>query len=180
MLHSVRQGALPEKNMKEQHMLLTALTAFHVLLSLIGIVSGVVVLIGLLTNRRLDGWTSTFLVTTVLTNATGFLFPVDRFTPGHAIAIVSLTALTFAILARHKFHMKGGWARVYAITAVASLYFNVFVLVAQMFAKIPALHTLAPTQSSPAFAISQLAVLIVFVALGIRVSSRSRRAVLAS
>jgi hypothetical protein len=159
---------------------LTALTAFHVLLSLVGIVSGIIAVIGLLAHRRLDGWTSTFLVTTVLTNATGFLFPVDRFMPSHAIAIVSLTALTFAILARHKCHMKGGWARVYAIASVVSLYFNVFVLIAQMFAKIPALRALAPTQSSPAFAISQLAVLLVFVALGIRVSARSRRAVLAS
>ena len=161
-------------------MFLTGLTAFHVLLSLGGIVSGIVVALGLLTNRRLDGWTSTFLVTTVLTNATGFLFPVDRFMPSHAIAIVSLTTLTFAILARHKFHMKGGWARGYAITAIISLYFNVFVLVAQLFAKIPALHALAPAQSSPAFAISQLAVLLVFVALGIRVTARSRRAVLVS
>jgi hypothetical protein len=161
-------------------MLLTGLPAFHVLVSLVGIASGIIVVIGLLANRRFDGWTSTFLVTTVLTNTTGFLFPVDRFTPGHAIAIVSLTALTFAILARYKCHMIGGWARVYAITTVVSLYFNVFVLVAQMFAKIPALHALAPTQSSPAFAISQLAVLLVFVALGIRVSARSRRAVLAS
>ena len=161
-------------------MLLPGLTAFHVLLSLVGIVSGIIVVNGLLTNRRLDGWTSIFLVTTVLTNVTGFLFPVERFMPSHAIAILSLTALTFAILARHKCDMKGGWARVYAITAIISLYFNVFVLVAQLFAKIPALHALAPTQSSPAFAISQLTVLLVFAALAIRVSARSRRAVLVS
>jgi hypothetical protein len=147
-------------------MILGAFTLFHVILSLVGILAGVVVLYGLLTANRFDGWTKTFLVTTVATSVTGFMFPFNGLTPGYVLGVLSLIALALTIAARYRFHLTGAWRKTYVISAVISLYFNVFVLVAQMFKKIPALKALAPTQSEPPFQIAQLAVLILFVVLG--------------
>jgi hypothetical protein len=159
-------------------MILTAFTLFHVALSLVGIASGFVVLIGLLRSRPLNGWTLLFLTTTAATSVTGFFFPVQRFMPSHAVGILSLIALTFAYLARYRHKLAGRWRTTYVITSVIALYFNVFVLVVQSFEKVPALHELAPTQSEPPFAISQLIVLLLFVLLGIRAVSGFRRATL--
>ena len=153
-------------------MILGAFTLFHVVLSLIGIGSGFVVAYGLLTSKRLDGWTTLFLATTVATSATGFLFPVHHFLPSHAVGILSLVVLTVAILARYRFRLEGGWRRTYAITAVVALYFNVFVLVVQLFMKVPALKAIAPTQSEPPFAMAQLAVLLIFTAVAIRAAMK--------
>src|SRR5271165_4445160 len=127
--------------------MLLAFTLFHVALSLIGIGAGFVVVYGLLTSKMYDGWTKLFLVTTVATNVTGYLFPVHKLTPGHVVGLVSLIVLTFAILARYRHRLAGGWRRTYAITAVAALYLNVFVLIVQLFEKVPALKAVAPTQS---------------------------------
>src|ERR1700738_4414391 len=107
-------------------MILSAFTLFHVVLSLVGIGSGIVVLYGLLASKRFDGWTTLFLATTVATSVTGFLFPVNQFLPSHGVGIVSLIVLAIAILARHRFRLAGGWRRTYAITAVIALYLNVF------------------------------------------------------
>src|SRR5579864_8503036 len=152
--------------------MLAAFTFFHVALSLVGIASGFVVVYGLLTSKRFDGWTALFLATTVATSVTGFLFPFHHFLPSHGVGIVSLIVLTFAILARYRFRLDGGWRRTYAITAVVALYFNVFVLVAQLFMKVPALKELAPTQSEPPFAVAQLAVLLLFTVLTIRAAMK--------
>jgi hypothetical protein len=143
---------------------MTPFTFVHVALSLIGILSGFVVLVGLLTSRRLNGWTALFLLSTVLTSVTGFLFPFHRFMPSHAVGILSCVLLTLAIIARYAMRLVGGWRRTYAITAVLSLYFNVFVLVAQLFDKVPALKAIA-AQSPRPFAVTQLFVLVVFVVL---------------
>lgn len=143
-------------------MILTAFTIFHVLLSLIGIASGFVVLYGFLTSQRLDRWTRLFLWTTVATSVTGFFFPIHKLTPGHVIGILSLIVLTLAIRARNR------WRKTYVISAMIALYFNVFVLVVQLFEKVPALNALAPTQSEPPFQIAQGIVLLLFVLLGIR------------
>jgi hypothetical protein len=155
-------------------MILSAFTLFHVLLSLVGIGAGVVVLYGLLTSNRFDGWTSWFLSTTVATNVTGLMFPVHHFMPSHAVAILSLIVLTIAILARYRFDLAGGWQRTYVVSAVVSLYFNVFVLIVQLFEKVPALKALAPTQSEPPFQIAQLATLLLFIYLGIRAAIKFR------
>jgi hypothetical protein len=150
------------------------LTFVHVLISLIGIATGLVVLFGLLRGNRMDGMTAWFLTTTVLTSATGFILPAPHFLPSHAIGILSLIALAIAITGRYRFRMEGGWRRTYVITAVIALYFNVFVLVVQSFMKVPALHDLAPTQSEPPFAIAQGAVLLLFVVLGTLAVKRFR------
>src|SRR6478672_10354824 len=148
-------------------MSLQTYTPVHEIISLIGIGSGLVVVAGLLANKRLDRWTAIFLVTTVLTSVTGFLFPFKQVTPGIVLGVLSLIALTVAIVARYSRHLIGGWRRTYVIAAVVSLYFNVFVLVVQSFEKVSLLHALAPTQKEAPFGITQLVVLIAFVVVGI-------------
>src|SRR5712692_3369871 len=106
-------------------------TFVHVLLSLVGIFSGFIVVFGLLTAKRLNGWTALFLTTTLATTVTGFLFPFHKFLPSHGVGIVSLIALAVAIFALYGRGLAGGWRRSYVIGAVISLYLNVFVLIAQ-------------------------------------------------
>jgi len=144
----------------------TPLVWSHVIVSLIGILTGIAVLWGMLNRNRMDGMTAIFLVTTVLTSASGFLLPAPHFLPSHAIAILSLIVLGIAIIARYSFHMTGAWRPTYVITSTVALYFNVFVLVVQSFLKVPALHDLAPTGSEPPFAIAQGIVLVAFIILG--------------
>ncbi len=135
------------------------------MISLIGIITGLVVLGGLLSGKRLDGWTGLFLLTTIVTSVT---FPVDRVLPSHIVGAISLIALAIAGVARYRYRLAQGWRKTYVVTAVLSLYLNVFVLIVQTFQKVPALRDLAPTQSEPPFALSQLIVLVMFVVLGYR------------
>src|SRR6266542_1628922 len=145
---------------------MTTFTLIHVLLSLVGIFAGLVVAGGLVAGERLDGWTGVFLVTTVLTNVTGFGFPFVTFLPSHAIGIISLVVLLIVIVARYWKHLTGAWRRVYVVGAVLALYLNVFVLLAQLFRRLPALIAAAPTQKEPPFLVTQLVVLALFVWLG--------------
>jgi hypothetical protein len=138
----------------------------HVVLSLIGIGAGFVVVYGLLTAKRLDGWTALFLATTVATSVTGYLFPFHRLLPSHAVGALSLLVLALAAFARYLRHFAGYWRATYVITATASLYLNVFVLIAQAFQKVPGLREMAPTQSERPFLLAQLAALVAFVAVG--------------
>jgi len=147
-------------------MILGLFTLVHVALSLAGIGAGFVVLSGMLTAKRFDGWTKLFLWTTVATSVTGFLFPFHRLLPGHIVGIISLIALVIAIRAHSRLHLSAGWRKTYVIAAVAALYLNVFVLVAQLFLKVPSLKALAPTQSEAPFQIAQLVVLVLFLVLG--------------
>lgn len=153
---------------------IATLTIVHVVISLVGIASGAVVTYGLVTGKRLDRWTALFLATTVATSATGFLFPVDRFLPSHAIGILSLVLLAVAIAARYSKHLAGRWNTVYIVTALASQYLNVFVLVVQAFLKVPALKALAPTQTEPPFAIAQAVVLLGFITVGVVATVKAR------
>ena len=146
---------------------MTTLTLVHVLISLAGIVSGFVVLAGLLAGKRLDRWTAFFLTTTVLTSVTGYFFPVHKLMPSHIVGAISLVVLALAIFARYARHLRGPWRSTYVVSAILALYLNVFVLVVQLFLKVPALKALAPTQSEPPFAITQGLVLLLFVVLGI-------------
>jgi hypothetical protein len=139
----------------------------HVVLSLIGIASGLIVLYGLLTGRALRSWTALFLATTILTSVTGFPLPPFGFDPPRAVGTLSLVLLAIAVLALYASRLAGAWRWIYVATAVASLYLNVFVGVVQAFMKVPSLHALAPTQSEPPFAVTQGVVLLIFVALGI-------------
>ena len=146
-------------------MSLAAYTELHVITSLLGIVSGLIVLASLLTGKLLRIVNALFLITTVLTSAGGYLFPFTHILPSHIIGAISLLILAVAIYALYGAHLAGGWRRTYVITAMAALYLNCFVLVFQLFLKIPAIHALAPTQSEPPFAIAQITLLILFIVL---------------
>lgn len=148
-------------------MTISTFTLVHVALSLAGIGSGFIVVYGLLTGKQLDGWTAVFLATTVLTSATGFLFPVEHLLPSHIVGIISLLVLAVAIIARYGIHLAGAWRSIYVVSAVLALYLNSFVAVVQSFLKVPALKALAPTQKEPPFLVAQLVVMAIFVVLGI-------------
>ncbi len=148
-------------------MTLSTFTLVHVLISLAGIASGFIVVYGMLTGKRLDAWTAVFLATTVLTSATGFLFPVEHLLPSHVVGIISLLTLLVAILARYAFHLAGAWRWLYVVCALLALYLNCFVAVIQSFLKVAALHALAPTQKEPPFLVAQLAVVALFIVLGV-------------
>jgi hypothetical protein len=145
---------------------MTTFTAVHVLLSLIGIVSGLVVLFGLLTANLMNGWTVLFLATTFATSVTGFFFPIHGFTPALGVGILSMFILAVTIAVRYGFGLTGAWRWVYVVGVVAALYLNSFVLVVQSFLKIPVLHTLAPSGSEPAFTVTQGIVLVFYVVTG--------------
>src|SRR5258708_1054025 len=149
-------------------------TLFHVAISLIAIVAGFVVAFGMLTGRRLDGWTALFLITTAATSVTGFFFPVHHFMPSHAVGIISLLVLPIAIYARYGRHLAGAWRWIYVISSLFALYLNVFVLIVQSFLKVPALKALAPTQTETPFKLTHLVVLVGFVVLGFLGVIRSR------
>ncbi len=142
-------------------------TMLHVVLSLAGIVAGLVAVFALASNK-LSGLTGFFLITTALTDITGFLFPFHGITPAIILGILSMVALATAAIALYGGKAAGAWRGTYVIGASLALYFNVFVLFAQLFAKVPALKAIAPTQSSPVFGVTELAVLAAFIVLAIR------------
>ena len=146
-------------------MSLSTFTAFHVIISLIAIASGLIVMFGLLGSNRRPSLTATFLLFTILTSATGFLFPFDKLLPSHMIGIVSLLLLVVACVALYAMKLSGAWRWIYVLTALIALYLNVFVLVIQGFLKVAPLHALAPSvpPSEPPFAIIQGIVLLLFV-----------------
>jgi hypothetical protein len=153
-------------------MILAIYTAIHVLISLLGIASGFVVSYGFLVARRFEKWTSFFLATTVATSVTGFFFPFRGFTPAYAFGVLSLLVLAAAYYALYSRHLAGGWRKVYVVHALIALYLNFFVLIVQLFQKVPALKALAPTQSEPPFAIAQGTALVLFVGLGLAATKR--------
>jgi hypothetical protein len=155
-------------------MILAVYTLVHVVISLVGIGTGLVVLSGLLKNQRFDRWTSVFLATTVATSVTGFGFPFVQLLPSHIVGVISLIVLAPTIYARYVRRMSGHWRWIYVVGAVIALHLNVFVLVVQLFLKVPALNALAPTQTEAPFAVAQLAVLLVFVVLGVLALRRFR------
>jgi hypothetical protein len=147
---------------------LAQFTFLHVFLSLVGIGSGIFIIYGLLSSQRLKILTKLFLVTTVATSLTGFLFPWKGFTPGIILGILSMIALILAIVALYSGKLAGPWRGTYVVSVCLAYYFNFFVLIAQGFDKVPALHSIAPSQKSPGFGITQLAVLLIFILLTFR------------
>jgi hypothetical protein len=148
-------------------MSIATFTLVHVLISLAGIGSGLIVVYGMLTRRRMEGLTAFFLATTILTDLTGYLFPVAHTLPSHIVGAISLTVLAVALVARYARRMEGSWRWIYVVTAMIGLYLTVFVAVVQSFLKIPAVHALAPTQKESPFLVVQLLVMMVFVVLGV-------------
>jgi hypothetical protein len=148
----------------------------HVLISLIGIVTGLIVLFAMLNNDRMNGMTLAFLLFTAATSITGFGLPLHGLTPAVILGIISLVVLTSTFVARYALGMRGAWCWIYVLGAVVALYFNCFVLVVQSFLKIPALNALAPTGSEPPFAVVQGLVLLFFLVTGYLAVKRFRPA----
>src|SRR5437867_4731044 len=155
-------------------MILHIYTIIHTLISLIAIFTGLIVVFGMIGGKRLDGWTKWFLITAVLTTATGFFFPFRGVTPAIILGLITVPVLAITIYARYSRQLAGALRWIYVIGAVMSLYFNLFVLVVQLFEKVPALHAIAPTQTEPPFKLTQLVVLALFVLLGIVAAIRFR------
>ena len=151
---------------------LPTFTLLHVIISLIGIAAGLVVLADMLAGRLRAGWTGVFLVTTILTSVTGFMFPFKAIGPPHVVGAISLVLLALSVLGLYVNGLSGSWRWIYVVTAVVSLYLNVFVGVAQAFQKVAFLSPLAPTQSEPPFLVAQFVVLVAFIVLGIRAVAR--------
>jgi len=151
-------------------------TQVHVALSLLGIAAGFLVIFGMMASKRLPRMTALFLITTVLTSVTGFLFPYHGVTPGIVLGVLSLAALLFALLALYGGHLRGGWRGTWVVSATLAQFFNFFVLIVQSFEKVPALHALAPTQKEMPLKVAQLVTLVVFVVLGVVAYRRFRPA----
>jgi hypothetical protein len=141
-------------------------TALHVAISMVAIFAGFIVVGGLFSNAGLAGWTAFFLAATVLTNVTGFLFPVTAITPALITGLVSSLFLVVALIALYGYRLSGRWRVIYVVTALIGLYLNIFVLIVQSFQKVSFLNPLAPTGAEPPFLIAQSVTLIVFVLLG--------------
>ena len=146
-------------------MSLAGFTVLHLIISMIAIGLGFVVAGGMLASNRLPGWTLWFLVLTILTSATGFLFPFTKLLPSHIVALISLALLAIAVYALYAKGLAGIWRTVYVVTAMLALWFNVFVLIAQSFQKVALLNVYAPTGAEPPFAITQGIVLLFFIGL---------------
>ena len=152
----------------------TTLVGFHTVVSLIALVAGLVVVVGMLSGQTMPTATALFLATAVTTSATGFLFPVDRVLPSHIFGVVSLLALGAAILGRYVFGYAGRWRITYVLCVVLATYLDAFVAVVQVFLKIPVAHELAPTQGEPPFAAAQGLLLLAFALLAILAGKRFR------
>jgi hypothetical protein len=161
-------------------MILQIYTIIHTLISLIVIFTGFIVLFGLLGSERLGGWTKWFLTSAVATTVTGFFFPFHGLTPAFKLGIISAVVLAITIYARYPKNLTGPWRWIYVIGAVISLYFNVFVLIVQLFEKVPALHAMAPTQTEQPFKLTQLVVLAFFMLFTIIAAIRFRPQVVPS
>jgi hypothetical protein len=148
-------------------MSLSTFTLLHVIVSLLGILTGFIVIFGMFAAKRMNGMTALFLSTTVLTSASGFGFPFTQLLPSHKVGIISLVILLISIIARYVGNLQGASRWIYVVTAVLAQYLNVFVLVAQGFLKVPALHAMAPTGTEAPFKIAQGIVLLIFVVLGV-------------
>jgi hypothetical protein len=155
-------------------MSIATFTLVHVFISIIGIASGLIVMERFVRNRALGLSNTIFLVTTIATSATGFLFPIKGLTPAHVVGIISLVILAIALFALYAGNLIGPWRWTYVVTAIIALYLNVFVAVVQAFQKVGQLHALAPTQSEPPFALTQGAVLVLFVIISIVAVRRFR------
>ncbi|QGP79833.1 hypothetical protein [Sphingobium sp. CAP-1] len=156
-----------------------AFIALHVAISLIGIVAGLIALPAMAKGLVLPRVQALFLVTTLLTSLTGFLFPFHGFTPAIGVGAISMLVLVVAFAAFYGLRLRGRARAVYAVSATVALWLNLFVLVVQSFQKVPALNIFAPTGTEPPFLAAQALLLIVMLILGaaiLRQPSRARKA----
>jgi hypothetical protein len=153
---------------------ITTLTLAHTVISIVAIAAGLVVVGGLIAGVRIDGWTGIFLVTTVVTSVSGFFFPFSQLLASHWVGIISLIILPVVIAARYWKQLAGPWRGTFVVGSVLVLYLNFFILIVQLFRRIPALLVAAPKQTEPPFVLTQLLVLALFAWLGFAAFRRFR------
>lgn len=147
-------------------MFATTAISIHTILSLIAIGTGACVILCMSKGSRPGYCTLAFLVTMIATDVTGFFLPATKLLPSHIVGIISLVLLAFALAAHYAFHFADAWRWIYAMSMGIAIYLNFFVLVTQLFLKVPALHALAPNapdNPEPPFLIAQVIVLAIFV-----------------
>ena len=150
-------------------------TFVHVVISLVGIMTGFIVVALMMASAPIAGWNAFFLISTILTSITGYFFPFTKgLTPAHVVGAISLAILAVALYAMYARHLFGWWRKIYVATAMAALYLNFFVSIVQSFDKFTYLKKFAPTGSEPPFAIVQGSVLILFIILGVVTARRYR------
>jgi hypothetical protein len=150
-------------------------TFVHVVISLVGIMTGLIVVALMLASAPLAGWNAFFLISTILTSVTGFFFfPLRGFTPAQGFGIISIVVLAVALYAIYGRKLAGPWRTIYVASAMFALYLNCFVAVVQSFDKFPYLKMLAPKGSEPAFGAAQGIVLVLFIILGVAAVRRYR------
>jgi hypothetical protein len=138
-------------------------TLLHVAISLVGIAAGLLFLGTLSTGRWSSLWNGLFLIFTILTSVTGFLFPPKPIGPPFIFGVVSLGLLAIALFALYGQKLRRSWRITYLVTALLAQWLNMVVLVVQSFQKIPALNALAPTGSEPAVLAGQGIVLLIIL-----------------
>jgi hypothetical protein len=151
-------------------------TLVHVIISLVGIGSGIVVFLAMLARDRVAAWTALFLISTIVTSVSGFFFHSTAIGPPHVFGVISLVVLAAAVLARYIFALAGWWRLIFIVGAWIALYLNCVVAVIQFFQKFSFLQPLAPTQTEPPFLITQAVMLAIFVIVGIAAGIRFRPA----
>lgn len=149
-------------------------TLVHVGFSLVGILTGLNVLLRMVRQRPLGASNTIFLFSTILTSVTGFLFPHTTVTPAQIVGGISLVILALAAAALWLGNLYGSWRSIYVVSATVALYFNVMVGVIQAFARVPTLHRLAPNGNEPVFMAVHGVVLVIFLALGFFAVKRFR------
>jgi hypothetical protein len=153
----------------------TLFTWFHILVSLVMLVVGFVVVKDLLRSHIDPTWMAVFLITGVLTSATGFGFPSPRFIESHYVGMISLVILALAILGLYVFKLAGPWRWIFAVSVVLAFYFDALVAIVQLFRKVPALG--APTASTePQFVAAQLLLLAIIIWLCVKAVRHFRSA----
>ena len=162
-------------------------TLVHVVITLIAIVSGIIIVFGMIGSHRLPKLTALFWLTTVLTTVTGFMFflsptQAKMLTPAAATGIVATLFFLLGLIALYVKQLFGKWRWIYTLSAVISLYLNVFVLIVQSFGKLKIINPAAPMVGPPfapptdfQFAVAQGAALVIFVMLGIITTIKFRR-----
>jgi len=154
---------------------LVQFTQLHVLISLIAITAGVIFFLMLLRGRWLMLTNGLFLIFTVLTSVTGFMFPPKPIGPPFIFGVISLAMLAIALFALYGNNLVGRWRVIYLTTALFAQYLNMVVLVVQSFQKIPALNAFAPTGTEPPFLATQAILLIGTLFVGWRAAARPSR-----
>lgn len=152
---------------------LVQFTILHVVISLIAIAAGVVFFVRLAHGRWSEQINRIFLLFTILTSVTGFMFPPKPIGPPFIFGVVSLAVLAVALFALYGRGGTGLWRTIYLGLALFAQWLDMVVLVVQSYQKIPQLNALAPTGAEPVVLATQASLLMFILYLGWRTVRRA-------